>query len=34
VDWIHLILGSDQWRAFVNTVMNRPVPENTLHAIS
>jgi hypothetical protein len=26
VDWIHLAEDGDQWRALVNTVMNRRVP--------
>jgi hypothetical protein len=26
VDWIHLALDRDQWRAVVNTVMNLGVP--------
>jgi hypothetical protein len=26
VDWIHLAQGRDQWRAVVNTVMNRQLP--------
>jgi hypothetical protein len=24
--WIHLVLGSDQWTALVNTVMNLRIP--------
>jgi hypothetical protein len=26
VDWIHLAQGRDQWRVFVNTVMNLLAP--------
>jgi hypothetical protein len=26
VDWIHMAQDRDQWRAVVNTVMNRQVP--------
>jgi hypothetical protein len=26
VDWIHVSKDTDQWRAFVYTVMNRRVP--------
>jgi len=26
VDWIHLAQNRDQWRVFVNKVMNLPVP--------
>jgi len=26
VDWIHLSQDTDQWRAYVNTVMNNGVP--------
>jgi hypothetical protein len=26
VDWIHLAQNGNQWQAFVNTVMNLPVP--------
>jgi hypothetical protein len=26
VDWMHLAQGMDQWQAFVNKVMNLPVP--------
>jgi hypothetical protein len=28
VDWIHLILGMDQWRALVITVTNLRVSQN------
>jgi hypothetical protein len=28
VDWIHLARDTDQWQAFVNTVMNRRIPQN------
>jgi len=26
-DWIHLAQNRNQWRGFVNTVMNLPVPQ-------
>jgi hypothetical protein len=26
VDWIDLILGRDQWRTLVNTIMNLQIP--------
>jgi hypothetical protein len=28
VDWIHLAQDRDKYRAFVNTIMNLPVPQN------
>jgi hypothetical protein len=28
VDWMHLVHGTDQWRALVNVIMNLRVPYN------